>query len=148
MTTPFILDLSRFRIKTENQMRLVVKKFALELFTLIVRRSPVDTGRFRANNQIDINRMSPESVLEFKETDAGAVIKFSGGGVGGGGNVIARESSKLAEYELGDTIFIYNNVEYAIALEYGSSNKAPAGVYRISIQDIITFFDSMVRSVG
>lgn len=118
----FTLDLTRFRIKTEHQASQVVRKIALELFTLIVMRSPVDTGRFRANNQISLNSLPGDAVLGFDKT--GSVTISSG-------------NSKLGQYKLGDTIFLYNNVEYGLALEYGWSQQAPQGVYRLSVSDIM-----------
>jgi len=118
----FTLDLSRFRIKTEKQASQVVRKIVLDLFTLIVKRSPVDTGRFRANNQISLNSLPGDAVLTFDKT----------------GNVTIRNgNAKIGSYKLGDTIFIYNNVEYGLNLEYGSSQQAPQGVYRLSVSDIM-----------
>jgi len=131
MAGSFTLDLSRFRIKTEEQMSKVVRKICLELFTLVVRRSPVDTGRFRANNQISLNSLPTDAVLAFDKQ---------------GGMTIARESGKTAAYKFGDTVFIYNNVAYALALEYGHSQQAPAGVYRVSVQTIVNHFDRHARS--
>lgn len=127
----FALDLSKFQIKTEKQLSQVVRKAALELFTMIVTRAPVDTGRFKANNQIDLNAIGGGSVLEFDK---------------GGAVTIGRERGKLSSYALGDTIFIYNNVAYALALEYGHSDQAPAGVFRISVDDLVSYFESIVRS--
>lgn len=118
----FALDLSRFRIKTEERASQVVRKIALELFTLIVTRSPVDTGRFRANNQISLNSLPGDAVLKFDKT--GSVTISSGG-------------ARLGQYKLGDTIFLYNNVEYGLALEYGRSQQAPQGVYRLSVSDVM-----------
>lgn len=133
------MDLTRFKMKTEEQISQVVRKICLDLFTLIVRRSPVDTGRFRANNQIDLNNMSGSSVVTFHTTKKSTVVRYGGGDRGGGANTISSESNKLGSYKLGDTIFLYNNVEYALDLEYGSSKQAAAGVYRISVQDLVTF---------
>lgn len=126
----FTLDLERFGAKTKETMRLVVSKIALDLLSRIVVRSPVDTGRFRANNQIDINSISGGAVLEFEAR-------------GDGGVTVNRGSEKLGSYKLGDTIFIYNNVEYAIPLEYGHSKQAPTGVYRISVEELIAHFSSV-----
>lgn len=126
----FTLDLERFGVKTKEKMRLVVSKIALDLLSRIVARSPVDTGRFRANNQIDINSISGGAVLEFEAHGDGSIT-------------VGRGSEKLGSYKLGDTIFIYNNVEYAIPLEYGHSKQAPAGVYRISVEELIAHFSSI-----
>ncbi len=137
MSGGFVIDLRRFKAKTEERAQLIVKKIAFELFTLVVTRSPVDTGRFRANNQISINELTPSSIIE-----------FSGGkGVGATVGIPGRERGKLESYRLGDIIFIHNNVEYAMDLELGSSTQAPQGVYRLSVQDLVTHLDSLVAGV-
>lgn len=128
----FALDLSRFRLKTEKQMGAVIRKIAFELLTLVVRRSPVDTGRFRANNQVSINNLPSGAVIEFDKSGA-AVIRDG--------------NATLGSYSLGDTVFISNNVGYALELEYGSSKQAPQGIYRISVKDLLTHFDALVRAV-
>ncbi len=127
----FALDLSRFRIETEKQLSQVVRKVAFELFTLVVTRSPVDTGRFRANNQIAMNNLPGGSTLEIDKTGQTTLRK---------GNAI------LATFKLGDTIFIYNNVEYALTLEYGHSKQAPQGTYRLAMQDVVNHFDQLART--
>lgn len=123
----FTVDLTRFRLKTEEQIRQVVVKIAMDLFSLVVTRAPVDTGRFRANNQISLNELPGDAVLEFDKD---------------GGATISRGADKVAAYKLGDTIFLYNNVAYAWALEYGHSGQAPQGVYRISLKEIVDHINS------
>lgn len=129
----FTLDLQRFGEKTKKQMSQLVRKVGLDLLTSVIVHSPVDTGRFRANNQIDLNNMSGASILEFDPKGDGSVT-------------IGRESGKLDQYNLGDTIFIYNNVAYAIPLEYGHSKQAPSGVYRISVEELVAHFNSIVQA--
>lgn len=134
MASTFTLDLARFGKKTEEQMSQIVRKICLDLFTIIVTRSPVDTGRFRANNQIDLNGMSGSTLLEFHERGRGdtSLTVTSTTAMQG------RESAKLAQYKLGDTVFLYNNVVYAMRLEFGHSKQAPSGVYRVSVHEIIS----------
>jgi hypothetical protein len=121
----FTIDLTRFGQKTENQMSKIVRKIVLDLHTRLVMRAPVDTGRFRANNSISLNTLPTGATLVLDPNGAGTIQ------VG---------QQVMAAFKLGDTIFLYNNVEYALALEYGHSKQAPAGVYRISVQDIVTHF--------
>lgn len=128
----FAIDIRKFGQKTEEQAEAVMRKIALELFKRIVQRSPVDTGRFRANNQIDLNTLPGDALMEFDKNGA-ATIRGAGG--------------KVARYNLNDTIFLYNNVAYAAALEYGHSDQAPQGVYRVSVQDIVTHFEGIARGV-
>lgn len=121
----FTVDLTRFKLKTEQQMGQVVRKIVLDLHARLVMRSPVDTGRFRANNSVSLNSLPSDATLEFDKS---------------GGVTIIRAAGAIAAYKLGDTIFLYNNVEYALALEYGHSQQAPQGCYRISVQDIVSHF--------
>ncbi len=126
----FANDLKKFREKTEKTAELVCTKIIFDLYRRVVRRSPVDTGRFRANNQISLNDLPSTSVFEFKKNQA----------------VTIRDGEAvLASFSLGDTAFIYNNVAYALALEYGSSKQAPQGMYRISYQELLTHLKGVIR---
>lgn len=118
----FAVSLHRFKVKTTKQASQLVRKIALDLFTLIVTRSPVDTGRFRANNQVSLNGLPGDAVLAFDKD---------------GNATISRGNAVLASYKLGDTIFLYNNVEYGLALEYGHSQQAPQGMYRLSAMELV-----------
>ena len=128
----FTEDLKRFGAKTEKAIGMVVREIVLDLHRYVVMRSPVDTGRFRANNQISLNDIPSSSTLEF-DKDSTATI--------------SNNEAVVATFDLGDTVFIYNNVAYALSIEYGHSKQAPGGVFRISIQDILTHIDKYAREV-
>lgn len=129
----FVLDISKWRVKTEKQLEAIVKKVAFELFTLVVRRSPVDTGRFRANNQISINSLPKSVEIDWDKNGTATIGKGKG---------------KLGQYKLGDVVYIYNNVAYAVALEHGHSKQAPEGVYRISVEDLIQYLEHIIRGAS
>ena len=74
-----------------------------------------------ANTQISIDTLPSDSTMETDKSGSGTIR--SGGRV-------------LKNFELGDTIFIYNNVEYILDLEWGSSKQAPQGMFRISFDEI------------
>ena len=42
----------------------------------------------------------------------------------------------LGKIEAFSTIILYNNVEYIVALEEGSSGQAPAGMVAVSIEEV------------
>ena len=88
----------------------VVRKVAFNGHRNIVKSTPLDTGRARANWQIDLNGTN--------ETDIESLLPPDG------------ERAKLNNFKLGDVIHIFNNVEYIIPLEYGLSNQAPSGWVR------------------
>lgn len=127
----FTLDLTNFKLKTEQRAEQVCRKIVLQALTLIVTRSPVDTGRFRANNSVSIGSLPSDSSLDVDKSGSATISR--------GGNV-------LASLKLGDTMFVYNNVAYALALEYGHSKQAPQGVYRLSLQDVVSQFDALART--
>jgi hypothetical protein len=117
----FSLDLARFGQRAIDNADKIARKIAFDIHSRIVRRMPVDTGRARANTQISLNHLPSGATLE---------IDQSGNRTIRGGNAVLRN------FELGDTIFIYNNVEYILALEFGSSLQAPQGMFRISFNEI------------
>ena len=129
----FTIELTKFGQKVQRNASLIVRKIAFDLLTLIVEISPVDTGRFRANNQISLNSIPGTAIIAFDRS--GSATLSSGDNV-------------LGAYSLGDTIFVYNNVEYGIYLEFGrddgtpGSCQAPQGVFRISVQSLISHFSA------
>ena len=118
----FSADITRFCGNTKEGISRAVRKLVLDLHSNIVRRSPVDTGRFRANNQVSLNSIPSDAVLAFDKS---------------GSATITVGESVMVRFEVGDTVFLYNNVEYALALEYGHSTQAPQGVYRLSVMELV-----------
>lgn len=143
----FTADLKRFSDKTEKNASRFCRLFALDLHRRIVKRSPVETGRFKANNQISMNTLPSESTTATDKNGAATVTA----GV-----------AEMGKFLLGDTIFEYNNLAYAVKLEMGGypnppkrgtwdkakqayviqtingySKQAPQGVYRISAKEVI-----------
>jgi len=122
----FAQGLIRFKVKTEDQASKAVRKLVLDMFAkLIVMAWPVDTGRSRANNQIALNSLPSDAIMTL---DPGGAATISAG------------ETVLASFKLGDTIFVYNNVSYALALEFGHSKQAPQGCYRIAVQTVLSAY--------
>jgi hypothetical protein len=87
----------------------------------IIKRSPVDTGRFRNNWQASVN--SP-AVGVTSATDKT-------------GNAAVQESSALINnFQIGATFYLTNNLPYANRLEYGWSKQAPSGMVRRTVAEI------------
>lgn len=99
-------QMKKFNAKAEKAATLVFRGTALSLFSQIVTRTPVDTGRLRGNWQAGIN--SPAD---------------SGG------------DSAIGALTLGDTVFITNNLPYAQVIESGSSKQAPNGMVAVTITE-------------
>lgn len=125
----FALDLSRLVEKAKGQTELVVRKVMLETFQRVVMKSPVDTGRFRANWVIGYN--APNT------TTSTATDKSGGGTIG----KIASEV-QTARVDDSMAIFCTNSLPYSVILEYGRDNgqpgskQAPNGMVRVTLAEI------------
>ena len=115
--------------KTEQKMDLAVRKIALELFSRVILKTPVDTGRARANWQIAIGSM-PNGVLELDDKSGTATI--------------SKGSAVVAGVKGGDVIYIVSNLPYINRLEDGYSKQAPAGMLGLTVQEL----QQVVRQIG
>ncbi len=130
----FVLDMTNFVKKAKGNMDLVVRKVVLDIGTRIVMRSPVGDpskwegpapkgytgGRFRANWQYGEN-VAPNGTLDARDPAGTAtVVKLSGA-------VKPDAAGKLH--------YLTNNLPYAMPLERGWSQQAPAGMVGITIRE-------------
>lgn len=118
----FSIDLAKFGQKAVDNSEKVIRRIGFDMHSRIVQRMPKDTGRATANQQVSLNSLPSESVLEFDKS---------------GNATISKGGAALATFKLGDTIFLYNNVEYILPLEFGSSKQAPAGMFRITFEEVV-----------
>ena len=97
-------------------MHIVVRRTAIELQSMMIERSPVDTGRFKGNWQAGVgvaNTSTSDSV---------------------GNDALERTETVLNSWTPGQTIFLTNSMPYATRLENGWSQQAPYGMVRLSVQ--------------
>jgi hypothetical protein len=120
----FALDLAKFAEKAGRNADLVVRKVGIDVLSSVVLKSPVDTGRFRANWNVALG--SPD----YGTSEA---ADKSGGGA------IARGVAGLSGFSAGGVAYITNNLPYAQRLENGWSDQAPAGMVRITIAQFSDF---------
>ena len=120
----FALSVAHFAEKAGQRAEDVTRKIVIELFSRVVLKSPVDTGRFRANWQFGLQQVGVTS----NDTDPS------------GAAALGRITSGVASTPLGTSMWLSNSLPYARRLEYGWSKQAPAGMVRVSIaefQDIV-----------
>ena len=128
----FSIDLSRLVEKTKGKTDIAVKKVMLELFTNVVSKSPVLSGRFRANWEVGYG--SP-NVTVSDDLDKRQVGDKTGPTIGRMDKEI--KTAKLT----GQSIFLTNSLPYSIRLENGHSQKqAPSGMVRISLIEITAHY--------
>lgn len=132
----FALDVTKLMNKSKVKTDTVVKRLTFSLFARCIMMSPVDTGRFRANWQLGVGA----PVFNASEdSDVGPVTQDGSGNSSTKTKVLL----KLNASELGDKIFLTNNLPYAARLEYGYSKQAPHGMVRLSANAL----EQILRSV-
>lgn len=128
----FALSLAEFAKAAPEQARTVVRKVATDVLTKTVLRSPVDTGRFRANWATSFGAPSYRVT---SDTDKS-------------GQIAIRRGELTISRAYGDyPIYITNSLPYSLRLEYGYSKQAPAGMVRITVAEFQAFVDNAVRSL-
>ena len=111
-----------------RKMNLAVRKISLEIFSRVILKSPVDTGRFRGNWQVAIGSI-PSGTLELDDKTGTATV--------------SKADLKLVGAKAGDTIYLANNLPYAVRLEEGYSQQAPAGMVALTVQEFAAIVDEI-----
>ncbi len=96
----------------------VVRKATFELFSSVVRKSPVDTGRFRANWNVSYGAPDANTT---ESTQAARALAAA---------------QKALTLPTGGKVYLTNGLPYAQRLEYGWSQQAPAGMIRLSVAEM------------
>jgi hypothetical protein len=120
----FTLEIARFAEKAGRNADLVIRKVGIELLSSVIKKSPVDTGRFRANWNVSLG--NPDYSTS-DATDKGGAVS------------IARGAAALSGFGTGGVAYITNNLPYAQRLENGYSTQAPAGMVRITVAQFQDF---------
>lgn len=129
----FANQVRRFSEKTKAKMDKAVRRLSLEMFSNVIHMSPVDTGRFKANWQPAIGGM-PTGVIEAVDP-SGTVV-------------IAKVQGVVKGVEVGDVIYMVNNLPYARRLEEGWSNQAPSGMVALTVQRFRPIAEAVFRDIA
>lgn len=128
----FSIDLTRWGVSLEKeQAPKFIRKIALDLLKKLTMKSPVDTGRFRANWMVGIGGADEATVDTEEKLPHGSPSP----------SAMARALGVVSEYKTLKQIHISNNLPYAAALEHGHSMQAPLGVAEISVEEIEAHFN-------
>ena len=113
------------KVISRSQGRLVevVRSTMIEMGSSIVDRTPVRSGRARANWCSAIGSPDYRNDIQADPSAAGARATLA---------------KTLTDYKLGDTIYFTNSVPYAKRLEEGWSKQAPSGMVKLTIQNYAT----------
>jgi hypothetical protein len=116
----FIRDMRRIIDKAKNRNDVFVRRLALEIDRRLVLKSPVDTGRFRANWNIGYGALNVTITNDTDKT---------------GSKSIGKANSELLQAKAGMQIFISNSLPYAQRLEDGWSKQSPFGMVKLTVEE-------------
>lgn len=115
-----------------------IRKACIDLYRRIVERTPLDTGRAKANWQMS----TTTTATEFYDKDGYSFNEIN--------EIVSAEISDFT-FELGDDqVFIYNNLEYIQHLESGmpgGSQQAPIGMVAVSLVEFTSYFNEELAKI-
>ena len=124
----FRQDLKAFAEHVGVSLTVVRRKVALDLFSKVTLRSPVDTGRFRGS-----------WALSDSEPAGGALPPGQYPADAAAQNITAEFRHPY------DSSWVVNNLPYGLALEFGRSDQAPVGMVRISMAELEAELQSVMQ---
>lgn len=122
-------DIRSFTTKTTQAHGKIARVATLELFSGVIKATPVDIGRARGNWQTAVG--SPAQA----ETDR--VDKS-------GGEAIAEVESKTP-HGAGQVTYLANNLPYIMNLENGTSTQAPEGMVKRNMDRVQRMVETAIR---
>lgn len=114
----FAAQIKSFGELTKEKMDAVFQDIVIEIGESVIRLSPVDTGRFKANWQLTVDTPSTKSLIAYDKEGARTIAQ------------LVADANRL---EAGQKAFIVNNLVYSIPLEFGHSQQAPSGMVRVTL---------------
>lgn len=105
----------------ELQAGLVRKteRLVKQIFTGIVARTPVASGSLRASWRVSANVL--DKSITFQKSHV---------------NPLPPPVFRMPPFKFGDHIFVSNALPYVFMVEYGSSQKAPDGMVRVTLASV------------
>ena len=140
MTTErFNVDLQKFADVTGQELDTVVRRAALEVYDRVTARTPVDSGRARANWNMGVG--SPDINI------SGDFDKPTGSYVGSNTPPRSPEAKRvnLRKGQGKDILFITNSLPYIEVLENGSSTQAANGMVAVTLAEVEGFMKDVIR---
>ena len=122
-------DMRRFVAKTAAAQDKIARAATLELFSGVIRATPVDTGRARGGWQTGVGS-APEG--DNKRLDKSAAKSIA-------------EVEQNTPAGAGQVTYMANNVPYIMNLEQGTSKQAPEGMVRKNMDRVQKMVDAAIR---
>lgn len=106
----------------------IVRTATLELFSGVIRSTPVDTGRARGNWQTSVSAPKDGQSERLDPSGGAALAEVNASTPPGAGQVT----------------YLANNLPYIERLEYGHSKQAPNGMVRINMDRVSKMVEKAV----
>lgn len=126
----FAIDLKKFGKVTREQARTIFRVITLELDQAVVLATPVDEGRARGNWFPSLNQPATGTSDRKDPTGAAAISDIN---------------ETVASAELGDLIWMTNNLPYILPLENGSSKQAREGMVDVNLNRVAAQYGGKVE---
>lgn len=123
----YSLDLASIADELEVDYNLLIRRFTFGVYSRVMRKSPVDTGRFRGNWILSIDRPVAGTVQTLNKQ---ASVEINGN----------TQTIDRFALDKNDSIVMQNNLPYSEKLENGHSAQAPNGFLDISIREELEVF--------
>lgn len=120
MAGSFALDISKFVNKSHSNVDLVTRKIVFDVMRSVIKKSPVDTGRFKGNWQYGTGEMPTGTLDIHDESGKGTQVHLM---------------NKVPQEAAGKLHYIVNNLPYSIRLENGWSSQAPSGMVGLTVSE-------------
>jgi hypothetical protein len=133
--TQFSIPLAKLAEMMGGDLETVVRKATLDLFATVVRRSPVDTGRFKGNWNASYGTPT--------FTVGGRVDKTKLGTIGAN---MKAEVQLVESLPVGGVTYLSNSMPYAARLEHGWSGQAPSGMVKLAAEEFARMVAKAVKA--
>lgn len=125
----FSKDIANFTRKAASAHDKITRVATLELFSGIIRATPVDTGRARGGWQTGVGSAPTGDNKRLDKTAAEPLAEVERNTPPGAGQVT----------------YLANNVPYIMNLEQGTSRQAPEGMVRKNMDRVQKMVDAAIR---
>lgn len=119
----FTANLKRFTDKTELELDRVVRKIAFDVDRRVTKKTPVDTGRARANWNVSVGEIDTSIQLD----------------------TFSKKVTNLGRGDGENPIYITNSLPYIFSLEHGGSRQAPSGMVEVTMAEIKGHIQNVIR---
>lgn len=118
---------TNFALEVEKVGDEHLRKVSAEVLKQVIVGSPVMDGAFRSNHRVTVNKTTNETVpSNGNKAPKGTLDQ----------EVFAEGAGRILQAKLGDSVYIQNNLPYALRLENGHSQQASLGIYSLTFLSV------------